>query len=80
VLEQAGLITRGREAQWRPCKLEAKALRPVDDWLQRYRKLWEERFDRLDDYLRALQAQGDDDKPKPPKHDRPKERKRGRKK
>jgi DNA-binding transcriptional ArsR family regulator len=80
VLEQAGLITRGREAQWRPCKLEAKALRPVDDWLERYRKLWEERFDRLDDYLRALQAQGEDDKPKPPKHDKPKERKGGRKK
>jgi DNA-binding transcriptional ArsR family regulator len=60
VLEQAGLITRGREAQWRPCKLEAKALRPVDDWLERYRKLWEERFDRLDDYLRELQAQEKD--------------------
>jgi DNA-binding transcriptional ArsR family regulator len=84
VLEQAGLITRGREAQWRPCKLEAKALRPVDDWLERYRKLWEERFDRLDDYLRELQAQGDEPKPKDAKDrnkDRkPKEKKRGRKK
>lgn len=87
VLEQAGLITRGREAQWRPCKLEAKALRPVDDWLERYRKLWEERFDRLDDYLRELQAQGDDENPKDAKdrnkdrskNRKPKEKKRGRK-
>lgn len=65
VLEHAGLITRGREAQWRPCKLEPAALKGVDDWLERYRKLWEQRFDRLDDYLRTLQA---------------KEKKRGRKK
>ena len=57
VLEGAGLITRGREAQWRPCKLEPRALRGVDDWLERYRRLWEERLDRLDDYLRELQAQ-----------------------
>jgi len=56
VLERAGLITRGREAQWRPCKLEPKALKPVDDWLEEYRRLWEERFDRLDQYLRELQA------------------------
>jgi DNA-binding transcriptional ArsR family regulator len=56
VLERAGLITRGREAQWRPCKLEPRALRGVDDWLERYRRLWEERLDRLDEYLRALQA------------------------
>jgi DNA-binding transcriptional ArsR family regulator len=59
VLERAGLITRGREAQWRPCRIEAEALRPVDDWLENYRRLWEERFDRLEDYLRELQAQGD---------------------
>ncbi len=57
VLESAGLITRGREAQWRPCKLEPAALRGVDDWLERYRKLWEQRLDRLEDYLRELQAQ-----------------------
>lgn len=57
VLESAGLITRGREAQWRPCKLETAALRGVDDWLERYRKLWEERLDRLEDYLRTLQAE-----------------------
>jgi DNA-binding transcriptional ArsR family regulator len=56
VLERAGLIARGREAQWRPCRLEPAALKGVDDWLGRYRRLWEERFDRLDDYLRGLQA------------------------
>src|SRR5687767_6361127 len=48
VLEHAGLITRGREAQWRPCKLEPQALKTVDDWLERYRRLWEERLDRLE--------------------------------
>jgi DNA-binding transcriptional ArsR family regulator len=57
VLERAGLIVRGREAQWRPCRIEVQALKPVDDWLESYRRLWEERFDRLDDYLRELQAQ-----------------------
>ncbi len=56
VLEKAGLITRGREAQWRPCKLEPQALKRVDEWLERYRRLWEARFDRLEDYLRELQA------------------------
>jgi|SRR5579864_2822205 len=56
VLEQAGLIVRGREAQWRPCRIEATALKPVDDWLSEYRRLWEERLDRLDDYLKILQA------------------------
>jgi DNA-binding transcriptional ArsR family regulator len=65
VLERAGLITRGREAQWRPCRIEPQALKDVDDWLGRYRRFWEERFDRLDDYLRELQA---------------KEKKRGRRK
>ena len=57
VLERAGLIARGREAQWRPCRIEVNALKPVDDWLENYRRLWEERFDRLDVYLRQLQAQ-----------------------
>jgi DNA-binding transcriptional ArsR family regulator len=57
VLEKAGLITRGREAQWRPCKIEPQALKGVDEWLERYRKFWEERLDRLDDYLRTLQAE-----------------------
>jgi len=56
VLERAGLIVRGREAQWRPCRIEPAALRDVDDWLERYRRLWEERLDRLEDYLRELQA------------------------
>jgi DNA-binding transcriptional ArsR family regulator len=65
VLERAGLIARGREAQWRPCRIEPAALKSVDDWLEHYRRFWEERFDRLDDYLRTLQT---------------KEKKRGRKK
>lgn len=56
VLERAGLISRGREAQWRPCRLEAAALQPVDEWLQRYRAQWEARFDRLDAYLKTVQA------------------------
>ena len=59
VLERAGLITRGRAAQWRPCRIEAQALKPVDEWLENYRKLWEERFDRLEVYLRELQAKDD---------------------
>jgi len=56
VLERAGLIARGREAQWRPCRLEAGPLKAVDDWVERYRRIWEAKFDRLDDYLRELQA------------------------
>ena len=55
VLEQAGLITRGREAQWRPCRLEPEALKPVDEWMETYRRLWGQRFDRMDDYLQQLQ-------------------------
>ncbi|MDI1461554.1 metalloregulator ArsR/SmtB family transcription factor [Catellatospora sp. KI3] len=54
VLEQAGLITRGRDAQWRPCRLEAAPLREVVDWADQYRRFWEARYDRLDDYLRTL--------------------------
>ena len=57
VLENAGLITRGREAQWRPCRIEPKALKTVDDWLERYRQFWEQRLDRLEDYLNTLQAE-----------------------
>ena len=56
VLETAGLITRGREAQWRPCRLEAAPLKSVDDWLDHYRQFWEQSFDRLDAYLTTLQA------------------------
>jgi DNA-binding transcriptional ArsR family regulator len=60
VLERAGLITRGREAQFRPCRIEPKALKGIDDWLENYRRFFEESLDRLDAYLKVLQA-------KPPK-------------
>jgi DNA-binding transcriptional ArsR family regulator len=56
VLERAGLIARGREAQWRPCRLEAGPLKDVADWLETYRRFWEASLDRLDGYLRELQA------------------------
>jgi DNA-binding transcriptional ArsR family regulator len=55
VLERAGLIARGRAAQWRPCRLEAGPLKDAADWLEEYRRFWEQSFDRLDDYLRELQ-------------------------
>jgi DNA-binding transcriptional ArsR family regulator len=55
VLENAGLITRGREAQWRPCRLEAGPLKDAANWLEEYRRFWEQSLDRLDDYLRELQ-------------------------
>ena len=64
VLERAGLIARGREAQWRPCKLKAEPLKQAADWLDEYRRFWDESFDRLGEYLQELQA---------------KEKKRGRK-
>jgi len=57
VLERAGLIARGREAQWRPCRLEPEALKTVADWVEEYREFWEERFDRLDAYLQEIQSQ-----------------------
>jgi DNA-binding transcriptional ArsR family regulator len=76
VLEHAGLIARSREAQWRPCRIELNALKGVDDWLEEYRRLWEQRLDRLEDYLRTLQAeapQAKAQKKKPePKRDRKK--------
>ena len=56
VLERAGLISRSREAQWRPCKIDVKALREVDEWIEEYRRMWESRLDRLDDYLTELQS------------------------
>ncbi len=56
VLEHAGLISRGRQARWRPCRLKAEPLKAAADWLEKYRRFWEESFDRLDDYLRELQA------------------------
>jgi DNA-binding transcriptional ArsR family regulator len=68
VLERAGLIARSRDAQWRPCRLEAGRLKEVANWLEHYRRFWEESFDRLDDYLRELKAQKKD-----------KEKKHGRK-
>jgi DNA-binding transcriptional ArsR family regulator len=55
VLERAGLIARGREAQWRPCRLEAAPLREVADWVAHYKRFWDESFDRLDEYLREIQ-------------------------
>ena len=55
VLERAGLISRSREAQYRPCKLEANSLKNIDAWLEEYRRFWEQRFDRLDAYLQKLQ-------------------------
>jgi DNA-binding transcriptional ArsR family regulator len=57
VLEHAGLISRSRDAQMRPCKIEAQALKQADDWLEEYRRLWEQRLDRLEDYLKAVQIQ-----------------------
>ena len=71
VLENAGLITRGREAQWRPCKLEAAPLREAAGWIEEYRQFWEERLDGLELYLRELQS-------KPPAAS--KEKKRARRK
>lgn len=59
VLEHAGLIERGREAQWRPAQLRAEPLRDVSEWLERYRENWEENFDRLEEYLRKLQEEND---------------------
>jgi len=56
VLEHAGLITRSRQAQWRPCKLDTKPLQDVSKYVDQYRKLWEHRLDRLEDYLREIKA------------------------
>jgi DNA-binding transcriptional ArsR family regulator len=61
VLQHAGLITQGRKAQWRPCRLEAARLKDVADWVERYRDAWEERFDRLDSYLQELQKDPKDE-------------------
>jgi DNA-binding transcriptional ArsR family regulator len=68
VLEKAGLITKTREAQWRPCRLNGAALKDVSDWTEQYRAYWEESFDRLGDYLKIVTAKN------------PKEKKHGRKK
>jgi DNA-binding transcriptional ArsR family regulator len=55
VLQRAGLITQGRKAQWRPCRLEARPLKEVAEWAERYRRFWDESFERLDDYLVEMQ-------------------------
>ena len=69
VLERAGLIARGREAQWRPCRLEADPLKEVADWVEGYRRFWEqsqERYDRLDDYLRQARGKEEPDDQRTP--------------
>jgi DNA-binding transcriptional ArsR family regulator len=60
VLERAGLIVRGRDAQWRPCRLEPEPLRQIAEWMQQYRQFWEERYERLDSYLRDLREDSDE--------------------
>ena len=62
VLEKAQLIARGKEAQWRPCEIKAAPLKEATDWMEQYRQFWEERFDRLEEYLKELQAK---EKPAP---------------
>jgi len=69
ILERAGLIARGREAQWRPCRIAPRALKDVDDWLQHYRRFFDESFDRLDDYLKKLQAKQPGTENKDDEHD-----------
>jgi DNA-binding transcriptional ArsR family regulator len=61
VLERAGLVTRGREAQWRPCRLAASALKGATDWLDQYRRFWDESFGKLDQYLKTVQPQEQND-------------------
>jgi DNA-binding transcriptional ArsR family regulator len=72
VLERAGLISRGREAQWRPCRLTATPLKDVADWIEHYRRFWTQSLDRLEDYLRDLQAKTSSETniTKEKKHDR----------
>jgi DNA-binding transcriptional ArsR family regulator len=70
VLERAGLIGRGREAQWRPCRIEPRALKDIDDWLNHYRRFFDESFDRLDAYLQKLQGKERDQESEERNHDR----------
>jgi DNA-binding transcriptional ArsR family regulator len=84
VLEHAGLIARGREAQWRPCRIAPTALKDVDNWLEKYRRFWDESFDRLDAYLGELLAQEElkensEERSKAKSLKQAKERTRGRK-
>lgn len=81
VLERAGLVTRGRSAQWRPARLEAGPLKDVASWIENYRRFWEQSFDRLEDYLRELQtkdatSQGEGTKASTPSPDKPQEKPR----
>jgi DNA-binding transcriptional ArsR family regulator len=72
VLQRAGLITQGRKAQWRPCRLEVGPLKDVTEWLEHYRRFYEESFDRLDDYLREIQReekQNDENRTEEEQHD-----------
>ncbi len=82
VLERAGLVARGRRAQWRPAQLQAEPLHEVADWLADYRRFWEERLDRFDEYLRELQAseldRGEPVQPRPAKKAPTKARTKGR--
>ena len=70
VLERAGLIARGREAQWRPCRIEAGPLKEASDWIERYRHIWESRLDRLGDYLKELKQKEKDKEKKHGRHPR----------
>jgi DNA-binding transcriptional ArsR family regulator len=74
VLERSGLIERARDAQWRPCRLQAAPLKEAVDWMEQYRRFWEESFDRLENYLQELQA-----KPKPEEKSRARQKKPGEK-
>ena len=65
VLQRAGLVTRGRAAQWRPCRLEAAPLKDAADWLEHYRRFWEQSLDRLEDYLAELQGKEEPNGRKP---------------
>lgn len=70
VLERSRLIRRGREAQWRPCRLEAGPLKDASHWLERYRRFWEQRLDALDDYLQEIQGKSRTPKPRGKRHGR----------
>lgn len=64
VLQNAGLITRSRNAQWRPCRINPKPLKDVSEWMEQYRQLWEQRLDRLEDYLKEIQAKEKENEPR----------------
>jgi len=72
VLEKAGLVTKSKDAQWRPCKLNGEGLKDVSHWMEQYRVFWEESFDRLEDYLKTVTAKENKRKPKGKKHERKK--------